>query len=310
MGRLLKRKRLMRWALLLGASLISLSIVGAVLMAITERFIHKQDKSMLVYDFHALRRQVLLPNQAFDSGTAHFTINEYGLRGASPAMPKPEGVVRIFGMGGSSAFDHLLSEGQSWPERLGSLLSESGVAAVESFNAGIPGYCSRETLALYKDKIRYLAPDVVVFYLGWNDVKYMDAFKDGVDVDAFFYVTDFSDHNKLFKAPRPLRNWYAMKMMYLQWREDAGDHVIEQRRSKKRDKRREPKMNYPGPPPSASELRPHGRERPAWHSSRRTSRHSCRPFEATAHCRSWLLKTPWQWPRRRRAAARCRFLKR
>lgn len=216
-----QRSRPIRIAFILGFNIILLSVIYVVFVSVTEGYIARQDRARLIYDFNPLRRQVLLPNQQYELGDVHFSINKFGFRGEAPQMPKPDGVTRIITMGGSAVFDHHLSEGESWPERLAPFLSLHGAGHVESFNCGIPGYSSRETLSFYIDKIRYLNPDYVLLYHGWNDLKYVVSFRNGVDADAFFYTTDYHDHNKMFKSGRPLRNWYALQAMYRDWR-DAG----------------------------------------------------------------------------------------
>lgn len=216
-----RRRKLVGIAFVLGLNLVLLAVVYVVFIRVTEGYIARQDESRLIYDLNPLRRQVLLPNQQYRLDDVHISINRFGFRGAAPPMPKPDGVTRIVTLGGSSVFDHHLSEGESWPERLGPLLALDGITPAESFNCGIPGYSSRESLAFYIDKIRYLEPDYVLLYHGWNDLKYVVAFRDGVDADAFFYATDYHDHNKMFKSGRPWRNWYALQAMYRDWR-DAG----------------------------------------------------------------------------------------
>ncbi len=216
-----RRKRRLKIVFILGFNLILLLVIYILFVRVTEGYIAQQDRARLIYDYNPLRRQVLLPDQQYQLGDVRFSINEYGFRGQAPKMPKPDGMTRIITMGGSSVFDHHVGEGKSWPERIAPLLLLDGAENVESFNCGIPGYSSRETLSFYIDKIRYLKPDYVLLYHGWNDLKYVVAFKDGVDADAFFYPTDYHDHNRMFKSNRPLRNWYALQAMYRDWR-DAG----------------------------------------------------------------------------------------
>lgn len=215
-----------------------LSVAWWVFLRVTDDYIGRQDKARLVYDDHAFRRQVLVPDQKYEHGNVNISINKLGLRGAAPTMPKPDGVQRVFVMGGSSVFDHLLSEGRSWPEMLAKAMFDLGLTGIESFNAGIPGYSSRETLSLYHDKVRYLGPDVVILYQGWNDVKYMRAFRDRVDVDSFFYVKNLSDTNKLFTSPRPVRNWHALTAMIKTWRKSDTPAVQEAAPAKRRARKK------------------------------------------------------------------------
>jgi hypothetical protein len=50
-------------------------------------------------------------------------------------------------------------------------LREAGLAAVETFNLGIPGYSVRDILALYYDRGAALQPDLVLIQQGWEDRK-------------------------------------------------------------------------------------------------------------------------------------------
>ena len=155
----------------------------------------------------------MVPNQKYQRGRVEFSINKMGFRGAAPSAKKANGNLRLFVLGGSSAFDHHLGEGQSWPERLAQQLAARGGGDLESYNFGIPGYSSRETFANYIDKVRWLEPDIAVFYHGWNDLKYMRMFAKRVDADRFYSVKNWRDKYKFITAPRPQRNWHAFWML-------------------------------------------------------------------------------------------------
>lgn len=215
-------RRLLFAAVLVGVNIAALGGLYGVFLSVTERWIERQRASTLLYDVHGLQRQVLLPNQTYALGEVRFGINEYGMRGAAPSLPKPKGMCRVIAVGGSSVFDHLASEGESWPERLAPALRGLGVENVETFNAGVPGFSSRETLAYYHDRVRYLEPDVVVVYLGWNDVKYIARFVESVDVDGYFALPDWRDKYGFLLEPPPLRNLRALGMM---WRARRGGDV-------------------------------------------------------------------------------------
>jgi len=209
--------------------IVIITVNAAILLAalyyllhVTDAYIAQKRERTIIYDIHSLRRQAPLPNQSCRIGSAGYTINQYGIRGRAPDVPRPEGVFRIMAMGGSAAFDYLVGEGNSWPEMLAKLLQDDVTLQVESFNAGVNGYSSRETLAFYHDKIRFLEPDMVIFYHGWNDVKYMDMFKEQVDVDSFFYVKSWREKYRFLTAPRPLRNWYALPLMIRERFDDSA----------------------------------------------------------------------------------------
>jgi lysophospholipase L1-like esterase len=203
----------MAWLSIIAINILALLGLVYGFMVVTDRYIAEKRKVTLIYDIHPLRQKVMRPNQTFTWGDTRISINRHGMRGAPPPIPKAAGVCRIITMGGSSVFDYFLPNGQSWSESLASNLESAWVPGVESFNAGVSGYSSRQTLAFYHDKVRFFEPDIVIFYQGWNDAKYLNRFRESADVDRFFYVGDYRDKYRFLTAPRPMRNWYAAQMM-------------------------------------------------------------------------------------------------
>lgn len=196
--------------------LFNLALIGgvaAVFFYLTERYIERQRPATLVYRPHPFRRHVLVPGQSYRRSSVSFEIGAHGFRGPVPEE-KRDGVLRVVAVGGSSVFDHLVTGGQSWSERLGPLLETRGVGDVEAFNFGVPGYSSRETLAVAQDVLPLHAPDVVLFYLGWNDVKYMKAFRKVANPDLYYsYRGAFETQYRFLQAPRPWRNFHAFQKM-------------------------------------------------------------------------------------------------
>lgn len=105
------------------------------------------------------------------SGVYQITTNDRGLRGPAIATSKPAGATRIAILGGSSVFGYLVADGQEAARLLEVKLRQAG-RDVEVINAGVPGYNLFQTTHRYKELVRPLAPDIVVLYLGWNDLKY------------------------------------------------------------------------------------------------------------------------------------------
>lgn len=196
-----------RW---LAIGLVNLALFGGgywTFLEVTDWYIDTLRPAMLMYDPHPFYRQQLKPNQHYRKGGVEFDIGPHRLRGPMPTATKTVDRPRVFFMGGSSVFDHLTSV--SWPERFGQLVG------AESHNAGVPGFSSRETVSFLYDKIRYYDPDIVVFYLGWNDVKYMKLFKDEIDVDRHYtFRSAFFAQYDIFSKPRPVRNWIALKRLF------------------------------------------------------------------------------------------------
>jgi len=215
MPRQLKRQSSVRRvasALIVGVPAAMLAATFLYFLRITDRYIEAERPVTLIYEPHSFYGHVLKPNQNFrDASGSHFSIGPHGMRGEEPAMPKDPSIVRIYAVGGSSVFDHLAMP--SWPERLGPLLSTAG-KRVESFNGGVPGYSSRETLSFYRDRVARYQPDIVILYAGWNDVKYMKVFVDDANVETYFgWRREFETQYRFLTAPRPIRNWYAFWRM-------------------------------------------------------------------------------------------------
>src|SRR5262245_64979309 len=98
-------------------------------------------------------------------------INEHGYRGRRFSAAKPTGTVRVMVYGGSSVFDADSPEPDDWPHRAERLLRESGYHGVEVINAGIPGHASFDAVGRLFAEGHTFAPDYVVLYSGWNDIK-------------------------------------------------------------------------------------------------------------------------------------------
>jgi lysophospholipase L1-like esterase len=126
--------------------------------------------------------QLLLPDEAngytlaenfhLRSGVYEITTNEFGLRGPPIDKDKPAGTTRIALLGGSSAFGYLVSDGQEAARLLEQKLNATG-HDVQVLNAGVPGYNLLQTTHRYREVVAPLEPDVVILYLGWNDLTYL-----------------------------------------------------------------------------------------------------------------------------------------
>jgi lysophospholipase L1-like esterase len=99
--------------------------------------------------------------------------NALGFRGPEIAPVKPPGGVRIFCLGDSSTYGFSISRDEAtWPVRLQLYLNRNAKPnRFEVINAGAPGYSSFESLSMLEYKGLDLQPDVVVVYLGFNDLR-------------------------------------------------------------------------------------------------------------------------------------------
>lgn len=96
-------------------------------------------------------------------------INEKGYRGRIFQVIKPKQTTRIMFYGGSAVFD---ASGGDWPHRTETELRERGFSEVEVINAGIPGHATYDSLGRFFSEGHTFAPDYVVLYNTWNDIKY------------------------------------------------------------------------------------------------------------------------------------------
>ncbi len=99
--------------------------------------------------------------------TWRLEVSEIGFRGPPPS--EDSGVVRILCLGDSVTFGDKLDEEDTYPWVLSRLLGSRWPGRpVEVVNAGVPGYSSRQGVALWRDLRRHRASAVIVAY-GFND---------------------------------------------------------------------------------------------------------------------------------------------
>jgi len=119
-------------------------------------------------------------------GVSH---NALGYRGPETTAFKAPGTIRILCLGGSSTYGvGASSNSWTWPAQLQRALAGSRPAApVEVVNAGVPGYTSFETLIDLELRGVDLAPDLVIVYQGFNDLRAATRAEDRVAGDNIHY---------------------------------------------------------------------------------------------------------------------------
>jgi len=101
-----------------------------------------------------------------------YHINSLGYRGREFEPSKPEGIKRIFFLGGSSVFDLQAGQDKDWPSQVGNKLREAGFTNIECINAGTPGHTTFDAVGRLYSEIHTFQPDYLVLYCTWNDLKY------------------------------------------------------------------------------------------------------------------------------------------
>ncbi len=93
-----------------------------------------------------------------------------GFRPARVAMPKPEGLVRIAALGGSTTFGLFVGADEAFSAQLERRLSEElAPRTVEVINLGCPGWASDRIVNIF-DAVLELDPDFIVVYSGHNEM--------------------------------------------------------------------------------------------------------------------------------------------
>ena len=95
------------------------------------------------------------------------TRNSLGFRGPDPPTDYKDDLT-IITVGGSTTECFMLSDGRTWPDRLGKLLEKS-FRRIWVDNAGLDGHSTFGHIVLMEDYISQLHPKVVIFLVGAND---------------------------------------------------------------------------------------------------------------------------------------------
>jgi lysophospholipase L1-like esterase len=111
----------------------------------------------------------------YEAGGIH--INRLGFRGPELSTAKQPGLFRIAAVGDSTTFG-LAGEHCPYRAQLQGLLNaHEGGVKFEVVNAGVEGYSSWHALRLVETRIAGLQPDLVVIYIGWNDLYSTNPFQ-------------------------------------------------------------------------------------------------------------------------------------
>ena len=102
-----------------------------------------------------------------DHGVPIF-INEYGLRGLAPTIPKPLQKKRLMSVGDSSIFGFLVKE-----EDIFTSVAVQNVPDWEAINAGCPGYSSEQSLRWVEQFVPLFEIDLLVIGNLWSDSTHM-----------------------------------------------------------------------------------------------------------------------------------------
>jgi len=158
----------LRWTKL-GMALMALAAIELGL-GIATRLLPANVGDPQRFAWHALLQAVPIPSlDLVTSNGVHIHHTSQGMRGREPTEPELAERTIMAAFGGSSAYDLALSDGETWPDRLGQALGDRFLV----INHGVPGYSTVEHViqtAFYEDTFGR-PPHCALYYVGWNDIR-------------------------------------------------------------------------------------------------------------------------------------------
>ena len=151
----------------------------------------------------------LQPNVDMEFGHKRLRTNAAGFR-ADRDVPtrKPEGALRIVGVGDSGMWGWNLEQGQGYMEVMERHLNRqaSGEVSVEALNLAVPGYNTFQELCMLREKGLAYDPDVVV--IGWceNDFQlpfFMYSRRDHWKEPGSYFLSLLLDRRSFLKKVMP-----------------------------------------------------------------------------------------------------------
>jgi hypothetical protein len=116
-------------------------------------------------------RYVLSPNQKGWVDDGFVTTNSRGFRGREVDVPKPSGRLRVVALGDSVVFGWGVNDADTVCEQLEQLFrARRPDVDVDVVNLAVPGYATRQEVALLQRNLAALQPDVVLLGFYENDL--------------------------------------------------------------------------------------------------------------------------------------------
>jgi len=141
--------------------------VGIIIIETNENEKHPNQNPMELLNDLSFLKHIVIP----DNQSKHF-INSDGFRSPEISENKPSNTFRVFVVGGSTTYGSGVNDANTIPSLLQKKLDEKNYAqTIEVINAGFSGARSIEEIKLVKEKLLNFAPDIIIVYDGYNDVK-------------------------------------------------------------------------------------------------------------------------------------------
>lgn len=156
-----------------------------------------------------------------------FTTNNLGFRGQELQMPKPEGEVRVFLVGGSTAECFYLDDDD---DLCATAERELNLGAPERrdirlYNVGLSGTASDDHVAMVTQRLVHLEPDAILVFCGLNDLT-----RSIYNYDYLHYVEERPAYRKPWYKRMLFVSQIARRLYFLRRRIDPSDRdILEER---------------------------------------------------------------------------------
>jgi lysophospholipase L1-like esterase len=156
----------------------------------------------VVYRVDPEVRYVLAPSQRGWIDDGFVTTNSRGFRGGETDIPKPQGRLRLVVIGDSVAFGMGVNDADTFSQQLEQLLrARYPEREIDVVNLGVPGYATRQEVALLERNLSLLQPDIVLVGFYENDLP--DTIDDKAVTGTRINVSRPADGQVLHMNPGP-----------------------------------------------------------------------------------------------------------
>jgi lysophospholipase L1-like esterase len=160
-----------RLGLMVGATLLAMATCELAARAVFPAPPNPTRQPQIRFRFDPEIRYVPLPNQHGWIDDGFVTTNSRGFRGPEPASPKPAGRFRVVAIGDSVTFGFGVNDGETFCAQTEQLLrSKLPDADLDVVNIAVPGYDTRQEIAVLRRNVSRLEPNLVLVGLYSNDI--------------------------------------------------------------------------------------------------------------------------------------------
>jgi lysophospholipase L1-like esterase len=198
-----------RIGLTLGAALFALATCELAARAMFPAPPDPTRVPQISYRFDPEIRYVPQPNQRGWIDDGFVTTNSQGFRGPDPASPKPQGRFRVVAVGDSVTFGFGVNDADTFCAQAEQMLrARMPGLDLDVVNIAVPGFGTRQEVALLRRNVARLEPNLVLVGLYSNDVP--DSLEDGTGGTTV--ATAGADNNRVLHMNAAPTSWWNIQL--------------------------------------------------------------------------------------------------